>query len=150
MLAPLTAADDAWFGASSEFVPSALAGSELASAAGSPGCLCVPRLKTYFQSVSVPSVAGSHEVGSDGSFLHVVVSGPAVVSAMSRPAATMCFASPASMTIGATKSGSLSEGSMLFHVVPPSVDTLTPALGSSSYAICELSGSTSANVPSPT
>src|SRR4051794_29086045 len=119
MLAPLTAADDAWFGASSEFVPSALAGSELASAAGSPGCLWGPGLKTAFQSGAGPPGAGAPAAGSEGSFLHVVVSGPAVVSAMSRPAATMCFASPASMTIGATKSGSLSEGSMLFHVVPP-------------------------------
>src|ERR1700712_1667494 len=81
--APLIAAADAWFGAS-VLLPSR-SGADSAAAFASPGWFFVPRSYTSFQSVS----AGVHEVGSLGSGLHVVVSGPAVVSAMSRPAATM-------------------------------------------------------------
>src|SRR4051794_25401893 len=114
-LLPSSAAADAWLGASVSF----------SDAPSLPGCECVPRSNTCFQSVSLGTQLGSPLHGD-------VVSGPERVSSMLRPATRMCLASRGSMTSGATKSGSSSSGSMLVHVDPPSVETFTPAFGSSS------------------
>src|SRR3954447_1511760 len=114
-LLPSSAAADAWLGASVSF----------SDAPSLPGCECVPKSNTCFQSVSLGVQLGSPSQGD-------AVSGPAWVSSMLGPATRMCFASCGSITRGATKSGSFSSGSMLLHVEPPSVDTFTPASGSSS------------------
>src|SRR3954471_14171337 len=117
------------YGSAGSGLPGPLTGSPGGLLAlGSPGCCWVPRSYTVFHAWELSHGAA---VGSDSSHGDVV-SGPKVDSLTSRPTTIRCLASPGSMTIGATKSGSVRPGSIDEYDLPPSVDTLMPASGSSS------------------
>ena len=84
----------------------------LDDALASPGFFIVPRSYTYFQSVDSAGVPG------------LVVFGPEMVSATSRPPTMRCRASVGSITNGVENMAEVRNGLMSVHVFPPSVVTL--------------------------